>query len=83
MLNNGTDGNGAVGFQPTGTCIGPVHNITQNTYYGTIQAGVDAANANDIIEVAAGTYTEAVTVNKAVTLKGANVGIAGTGVRGT
>ncbi|HRP89255.1 MAG TPA: right-handed parallel beta-helix repeat-containing protein [Edaphocola sp.] len=83
VLNNGTDGNGAVGFQPTGTCIGPVHNITQNTYYGTIQAGVDAANANDIIEVAAGTYTEAVTVNKAVTLKGANVGIAGTGVRGT
>jgi len=34
----------------------PVHNVTQNTYFYTIQAAVDAAVANDAITVAAGSY---------------------------
>ena len=75
-LTSGTDASpGTPGFQPTGTCIGPVHNITQNTYYGTIQSAIDAANASDVIEAAAGTYNENITVTKALTIKGANFGV--------
>ena len=47
----------------------------------TIQKAVDVAVAGDEISVAAGTYTENVTVNKAVTLKGANFGTAGCATR--
>jgi parallel beta-helix repeat protein len=39
----------------------------------TIQAGVNAAAAGDIVEVAAGTYTENVNVNKRVILVGAGI----------
>lgn len=41
----------------------PVHNVTQNTYYGTIQSAVDAAVEGDVIEVAPGNYFESVTVD--------------------
>ena len=37
---------------------GPVHNITQGTYYNTIQAALDEAINNDTIEVDDGTYEE-------------------------
>jgi hypothetical protein len=52
----------------------PVHNITQNTYFSTIQAAInDAATVNgDVIEVAAGTYNEAVFVTKSLTILGPN-----------
>jgi hypothetical protein len=43
--------------------------------YATIQAAIDASSTGDIIIVAAGTYNEYVTVNKSVTLNGANAGI--------
>ncbi|MRR31120.1 hypothetical protein EG834_12535, partial [bacterium] len=43
---------------------GPVRNITQGTWYLTIQAGVDAANPGDILEVSPGTYNENVVINK-------------------
>ena len=39
------------------------------------------ASAGEVIYVDAGTYTGAVTVNKAVTLKGANYGVAGSATR--
>jgi len=39
--------------------------------YATIQAAVNASVAGDTINIAAGTYVEQVTVNKAVTLQGA------------
>jgi len=48
----------------------PVHNITQNTYYQTIQSSVAAANPNDVIECAEFTYNERVTIDKSLTLYG-------------
>ena len=39
--------------------------------YATIQAAINAAAAGDVIKISAGTYHEAVTVNKSVTLLGA------------
>ncbi len=71
ILNSGTDGSAATGFQPTGTCmIPPVHNVTQDIYYTTIQLGVNGANNGDSITVQSGTYNEQVLVNKSVSLKG-------------
>src|SRR6478609_3736661 len=46
--------------------------------FSTIQAAVDAAQSNYTIRVAAGTYTENLVVNVAVTIRGAHDGEAGT-----
>jgi hypothetical protein len=55
----------------------PVVNTTQGLVYTTIQAAINAANPADVIEVAAGTYNEVITINKSLTLKGPNAGISG------
>jgi hypothetical protein len=49
----------------------PVHNITQNSYYPTIQLAIDNANVEDIIECSPGTYVESVIINKKLTILGA------------
>lgn len=59
----------------------PVQNTTQNTYYTTIQGAIDASSNGDVIVVCAGTYTEAIIVNKGVTIQGPNAGTPGTGSR--
>ena len=61
----------------------PVHNVTQNTDFATIQNAVDAATAGDVLLAAAGTYAENVTISKPLTINGANAGVnPNTGSRG-
>ena len=49
----------------------PVKNTTQNTYYATIQAAINAAALNDVIDVCAGTYNEQITIGIPLTVTGA------------
>lgn len=49
-------------------------NCAVGTPCATIQKAVNVANAGDVIEVAAGKYLENVTVNKELTLRGAQAG---------
>ena len=49
--------------------------IQGGTVYSTIQAAIDAAGNGDTINVCAGTYAENVTLNKDLSLNGAQAGI--------
>jgi len=69
-----TDANGCSATNSTAILYLPVTNTTQNTHYATIQAAIDAANPVDNIDICAGTYYEALNVNKAdLTLNGAGI----------
>jgi hypothetical protein len=48
------------------------------TSSGSIQRGIDAATVGDVVNVSAGTFTENVSLNKAVSLLGAGSGVGGT-----
>jgi hypothetical protein len=52
-----------------------VHDLSTHMDYTTIQAAVNAANPGDTILVDAGTYAESVTVNKSLTIEGAQHGV--------
>ncbi|HMS35109.1 MAG TPA: right-handed parallel beta-helix repeat-containing protein, partial [Ignavibacteria bacterium] len=75
--------------KPDNSCLGnltffmPVHNLTQNTYFMTIQSAINSANSLDVIECAEYTYNERVTIDKTLTLQGldkTNCKIDGTGL---
>lgn len=51
------------------------HIVGSTTTYSTIQAAVNAAAAGAVITVDAGTYSEKVTVNKLLTIRGAKAGV--------
>jgi hypothetical protein len=55
----------------------PVHNVTQNTYHPGVQIAIAAATGGDVLDVCEGTYNENLTVNKSLTINGANEGTAG------
>lgn len=78
---------GKIFHKPDNACLAeveyflPIKNITQSTTYANFTDAISAANSGDVLEAAAGSYTEDFTVNKALTINGANVGIAGTATR--
>ena len=51
------------------------HIVGSTASYATIQAAVNAAAAGAVIDVDAGTYGETVTVNKSLTIRGAQAGV--------
>ncbi len=54
-----------------GASVAVVHNTTKGTYYCTIQAAINDANASgDVITVSAGTYNEAIHITKPLTIDG-------------
>ncbi|NTW49401.1 MAG: hypothetical protein HGB19_06690, partial [Chlorobiales bacterium] len=61
---------GKLFHKPDASCLGlittfyPVHNLTQNTYYLSIQAAVNDANPSDEIECSEYTYNEKVIIDK-------------------
>ncbi|TVR76056.1 MAG: T9SS C-terminal target domain-containing protein [Saprospirales bacterium] len=67
FLSSGDDsGSAAPGFSPTGDCDGcvggTVVNITQGTFYCSIQAAINDADEGDQIEVGSGTYEETLAI---------------------
>ncbi len=58
------------------------HGTSSGDPFLTIGYAITAASAGDVIYVAAGIYSEYLTVNKALTINGANANIAGNGSRG-
>jgi hypothetical protein len=59
----------------TGTSFAPVTNATHAGQFASIQTAVTNATAGDALNAAAGTFTEAVTVNTALTINGAKHGV--------
>lgn len=67
----------------TGTSLTPITTTSPVGVYASLQSAINASNAAGTIDVAAVTLVETITVNKEVTIQGANAGISpNTGVRG-
>lgn len=57
--------------------VTPTSFAAPTTTTPSIQRGVDAATANDIVHVAAGSYTENLNISKSISLLGPNAGVSG------
>jgi hypothetical protein len=57
--------------------MGPVHNVTQDLFYTTIQGAINEAFDTDLIKVASGTYTENLNFSgkNGLVLQGAQAGV--------
>ncbi len=69
--DNSTPG---AGFTPTGSLFAPVENLTQGTYFSSIQAAITdgATTTGDVIQTVDGTYTENVSIDEEITLQSEN-----------
>ena len=84
MTYNYTANNGGYNVHWSNVCTSAnVLNLNTGLSYCTIQEAINAAQtlSGHIIEVASGTYTENVTINKAVTVRGPNHTVAYNGSR--
>jgi surface glycoprotein (TIGR04207 family) len=71
----GNGGVSSVAFKESGETVSrAVENTDTGTYYASIQTAVDDAESGATISVASGTYQEAVTIDKSLTLVGAGAG---------
>jgi|GEM_PF-5605671 len=78
-INSNTFTSNTINNRNVGTSGGGfVVNTTQSTSFCSIQAAVNAANSNDIINVPGAVYNESLVLNKTLTLKGANATKCGT-----
>jgi len=66
--NSGSEIAGNIWYLPVDWTVG-------NNHYTYIQEAIDAASSGDTINVAAGTYTEAILIDKPLTLRGATAGV--------
>jgi len=58
-----------------------IHNVTVDSWHTSVQQAVSASSSGDVIEVASGTYTGNVIVDKSITINGPNSGVAGNATR--
>ncbi|HEX6961038.1 MAG TPA: right-handed parallel beta-helix repeat-containing protein, partial [Lacipirellula sp.] len=76
FLNSGADADGgARGFDGDFSHVHVTSLGAQTGSIGRIQEGVNLADAGGIVQVHAGTYTELVTVNKTLSLRGEQYGV--------
>ncbi len=74
---------GLVRIKTANVYVTPNSFFNPSTSAADIQRGINAASNSDTVNVEAGTYNESgLTVNKPLTLLGANAGVAGAGTRG-
>ncbi len=71
-LYTNNDGSANMGYQPVATCSAPVHNVTKETWFQTIQSAIDAVSTTngDSLYVEDGIYNESVNVSKSIKLAG-------------